>query len=144
MLLAAIDHQHASENTKLHALYAYYFLGFNKTRIATIYRKALSTIATWIDTYEKTGSVARQNSSVTNQKYNTEKREWLRHYILANPLSYLDETKHAFELKWHMDISCSTVWRILHDYKFTYKVSLRSFLEGRPYVVQFCVANTPV
>ena len=95
MLVSTIERQHASENSKLHALHAYHFLGLIKTKVATVYRKAPSTVSALSEAYEKTGSVARQFAEVLNQKYNAEKREWLRCYISRNPLSYLDETKHV-------------------------------------------------
>ena len=47
-LLATLDGQQASVNTKLHAVYAY-FLGFTIARIATVYRKGTSTVSRWIE-----------------------------------------------------------------------------------------------
>ena len=41
---------------------------------------------------------------------------------LENPLSFLDETRHAFILEWRVNISIPSVWRIMAEYKLTYKV----------------------
>lgn len=117
----SIDRQHAGENTRLHALYGYYFLGFKQARIAEIFRKAPCTISRWIEQYEKTGTVCRQGTE-KSRKYGPEKRAWVRNYFLVNPLSFLDEAKVAFELEWNLDISSSTIWRILREFNFTHKV----------------------
>jgi transposase len=121
-LRQALDRHHASENTRLHALYMFYFLGFKQARIAFFFKKSPSTVSRWIEQYEKTGTVSRQNSEKT-RKYGPEKREWLRKHFLANPLSFLDEAKVAFELYWNLNISSSTIWRILQEYNFTHKVN---------------------
>lgn len=119
----AIESQHATENTKLHALYAYYFIGLKQNQIALLYRKAPSTIGRWIERYERTGAVSRK-ATESQRKYTPEHREWIRDYFLANPLSFLDEAKLAFEINWKNDISLSTIWRILREYGFTRKVRL--------------------
>ena len=120
-LCHAIDSQQAGENTRLHALYSYYFLGFKQARVAFMFRKSPATIHRWIEQFERTGTVSRQSSERT-RKYGPEKRSWIRNYFLSNPLSFLDEAKIAFELRWNIAISSSTIWRILREYNFTHKV----------------------
>ena len=46
-LRQTLDRHHASENTRLHALYMFYFLGFKQVRV---------------EQYEKTGTISRQNT----------------------------------------------------------------------------------
>jgi transposase len=71
-LLASIDSQQASINTKEHAVYAYFFLGFKIPRIATIYRKGQSTIFRWIERYKETGDVSRLSSKGSHAKFSQE------------------------------------------------------------------------
>ncbi|XXQ38526.1 Tc1-like transposase DDE domain-containing protein [Plasmodiophora brassicae] len=124
----AIESQHAAKNTKLHALYAYYFIGLKQNQIALLYRKAPSTIGRWIDRYERTGAVSSK-AAESQRKYTPEHREWIRDYFLANPLSFLDEAKLAFEINWKNDISLSTIWRILREYDFTRKLIVRRAIQ---------------
>lgn len=55
-ILANVNKKHASDKVKYYALYAYYFLGHNKTQISKIYSKSVSTITNWVTRYEATGS----------------------------------------------------------------------------------------
>lgn len=124
-LLASLDGQQASVNTKEHAVYAYFFLGFKLARIATIYRKGESTISRWIERYRRTGSVSRLSSTQSNAKFTKEQRQWILEYIMNHPLSFLDETRRAFILQWNMSISISSVWRLMREANLSYKVSYR-------------------
>ena len=124
-LLASLDGQQASINTKEHAVYAYFFLGFKLARIATIYRKGESTISRWIDRYRQTGDVSRLSFTKSNAKFSKEQRQWIFEYIMKNPLSFLDETRRAFMLQWNMSISKSSVWRLMRESNLSYKVSIR-------------------
>jgi transposase len=60
MLQQAVHGKHASENTKLHCLYAYYLLGYSKLQLSKLYAKHYSTIEYWIHKYETEGSVQRR------------------------------------------------------------------------------------
>jgi transposase len=123
-LCETIDRTHASECTRIHALYAFYFLGMQQSKVADVYRKSAGTISKWIAQYEKTGTVSRQSlTDSRNRKYGPMQRAWLRDYFLNNPLSFLDEAKVEFETYWHRDISLTSVWRILREFNFTRKGS---------------------
>ena len=121
-LLVTLDGQHASVNTKEHAVYAYFFLGFNIARIATIYRKGQATISRWIDRYKKTGDLTRRSSKGNSSKFSQEQRAWILQYILKHPLSFLDETRQAFMLYWDLSIRISSVWRLMRESNLSYKV----------------------
>ena len=144
-LCAAIDGQHASSNTKLHAIYAYFFLGFTVAKIATIYRKGTGTISRWISRYQETGVVSR-SSQRSNPKFSPLQRKWIFEFILKNPLSFLDETRHAFILEWRVNISIPSVWRIMAEYKLTYKVreigSICLSLKVRPHFSIYSVEQS--
>eukprot|EP00474_Spongospora_subterranea_P002758 CRZ03216.1 hypothetical protein [Spongospora subterranea] len=121
-LCAAIDGQHASSNTKMHAIYAYFFLGLTVAKIATIFRKGNGSISRWINRYQETGEVYRRSSQRSNPKFSPQQRKWIFEFILKHPLSFLDETRHAFILEWGVNISVPSVWRIMSENKLTYKV----------------------
>jgi hypothetical protein len=76
-LCQALDRNHSGENTCLHALHAYYFLGLKHSRIAPIFRKSPSTICRWIELFEKTGLACRKDAE-RNRNYGAEKRAWIR------------------------------------------------------------------
>jgi transposase len=121
-LLAALDGRQASVNTKEHAVYAYFFLGFPIARIATIYRKGQSTISRWIERYKQSADLSRRPTGSNNNKFSQEHRAWILRYIMKHPLSFLDETKRAFILYWGVNISVSSVWRLMRECNLTHKV----------------------
>ncbi|KAJ3383107.1 hypothetical protein CcCBS67573_g10267 [Chytriomyces confervae] len=108
-----VQHMHASENMKIHALYNYYYHRKTVAKIAEIYVKMLETIQNWIQRYKKTGTVARVVSSC-QQKFTVGHCLWIRQYFFRNPLSFLDETQAAFKERWKKAISVSHIWGILN------------------------------
>ena len=68
------------------------------------------------------------------RKYNLEKRQLLVEYFFKNPLAYLDEAKLFFYHTTQMNISLSSVWRIIHEAGLTRKV-----VERR--AIQICIAD---
>ena len=123
--MATLDGQQASVNKyKLHAVYAYFFLGFTIARIATVYRKGTSTVSRWIERYKTEGDLSRRVSSSSNIKFSREQRTWIVQYIMDHPLSFLDETRRAFMLYWNLTISTSSVWRLMRESNLSYKVCL--------------------
>lgn len=100
----------ASENTKYHALYGYYFLGFSRAKLAHIYRKAKPTIANWINQYESEGSVARKSCARNiYKKFSHEKRKFLLKLYNDRPVLYLSEAKEIFQREFDMCISVSSM-----------------------------------
>ncbi|KAJ3245344.1 hypothetical protein HDU77_009487 [Chytriomyces hyalinus] len=100
-------HSHASENTKIHALYNFFYHHKTVSKIAHIYAKKPGTIRNWINRFKKTGSLSRLGDS--------------SQYFFDNPLSFLDEAKAAFKAKWQIPISVSTIWQVLNTYGMRWK-----------------------
>lgn len=90
-LILQASKKHASDDVKYHALYAYYFLGFNKSKIGTIYHKDPKTITNWITRYEDTGVLSRKSTIRAPQKIDDDKREWILNLYRACPILYLEE-----------------------------------------------------
>lgn len=87
----------ASENTKYHVLYGYYFLGLSKAKLSEIYSKNKPTIGNWITQYENEGSVSRQaNAEKVYKKFGHEKRKFLLQLYNSRPVLYLTEAKDIF------------------------------------------------
>ncbi|KAI8829145.1 hypothetical protein BJ741DRAFT_396015 [Chytriomyces cf. hyalinus JEL632] len=114
-------HTQASENTKIHALYNYYFHRMSKAAIARIYLKTPTTIGNWIDRFEETGGVSRKVGKV-NHKFNEAERSWIITYCQDKPLSFLDEAQAAFKAKWNKSISISYIWAVLTACGLRWKV----------------------
>ncbi|KAL7746741.1 hypothetical protein RI367_007904 [Sorochytrium milnesiophthora] len=123
-ILQAVSAQHASVNTKLHALYGYYFLNLLVAELARVYCKAPDTIKNSIEAYETFQSVDRRFPTSQQRKFTSEQRQWLLQYYLQNSLSYLDEVKRAFEKQGAEAISILSVWRIIHEHGLHWKVRL--------------------
>ncbi|TPX57424.1 hypothetical protein CcCBS67573_g09254 [Chytriomyces confervae] len=113
-------HTQASENTKIHTLYNYFYHHKPVSEIARIYVKTPATIRGWIKQFKLTGSVSRRRSS-SGQKFTAEHRLWIRQYFFDNPLSFLDEAQSAFKARWGEPISVSTVWRTLNAFGMQWK-----------------------
>ncbi|KAF0732805.1 hypothetical protein Ae201684_010135 [Aphanomyces euteiches] len=116
----AVSH-HAISNTVLHCLYGRYFLGMSKYQLSIVYGKCERTIANWIRPYEQTGDFHRKKTTVEGKFADVEKA-WLVQFFNRCPLSFLDEAQSAFRKKFKKSISLSTIWRIVHDHGFTWKV----------------------
>ncbi|EGZ20631.1 hypothetical protein PHYSODRAFT_493567 [Phytophthora sojae] len=118
---AAVTKQHAHPNTVFHCLYGYYNLGFSKQELAEVYNKTDKTIGNWIKVYERTGTFERARTK-SDKKFDASHRQWLIDFYQARPLAYIDEAQSAFKRAHHMDISKTSVWRIIHDGGLTWKV----------------------
>eukprot|EP00644_Phytophthora_capsici_P002134 jgi/Phyca11/114819/e_gw1.27.360.1 len=117
----AATRQHTHANTVYHCRYAYYKLHYSKKHLAYIFNKSERAIRTWIKVYETTGVFQRVNT-VTRRQYTQQQRQWLFNYYQEHPLAYLDEVQDAFKRAHSVDISKTSVWRILHAYGLTWKV----------------------
>ncbi|TPX40435.1 hypothetical protein CcCBS67573_g10624 [Chytriomyces confervae] len=115
-----VVHSHASENTKIHALYNYFYHHKTVSEIAHIYVKKPGTIRNWIKRFKLTGNVSRVSFS-SGYTFTAEHRLWIRQYFFNNPLSFLDEAQTAFKSKWKKSISVSTIWKILNAYGMQWK-----------------------
>jgi transposase len=117
-----VFHSQASESTKLHALYCYFFLRKTKAEIAVIFGKSPTSITNWVNRYLEEGHLARRDTENLFRKFNIEKRERLASLYLNRPTMYLEEAKYAFTQYWNQEISVGTILAILHERSITYKV----------------------
>lgn len=113
--------KHTSDDVKYHALYAYYFLGVNKSQIAKSYHKDPTTITNWITRYEESGMLSRKSTVRVPQKIDDDKREWILNLYRACPILYLEEAKCKFERNFGITISASYICKILHENNFSWK-----------------------
>lgn len=120
-LILQASKKHASDDVKYHALYAYYFLGFSKSKIGTLYNKDPKTITNWITRYEETGVLSRMSTVRAPQKIDDDKREWILNLYRACPILYLEEAKCKFERNFGITISASYICKILHENNFSWK-----------------------
>ncbi len=118
MILASVQQSHAAKNTVMHALYAHYYLGIKRQDIARLFHKSTSTVTNWIKRFEETGDHER---AITTHDRNFSKAEqdWVLHHYEVNPMSFLDEAKHEFEVHFKKSIAISTIWRIIHKQGLT-------------------------
>jgi len=128
---ALVEHKQASDNTKYHALYLYFFCGYSKIKVASVFRKNASTIGRWIDRYEDSGSVERIKHSDLFRKFGHEKRQFIVDLINDKPLMFLEEIKQEFIKAFSMDISISQVYKIMHAHGLTHKVIERRAMQIR-------------
>jgi transposase len=73
----AVFHTHASENSKYHALYAYFTLRKTQAEIAHFLGKSKSTIGYWINRYQVHGTVVRFARDRTFISISYEQRMWI-------------------------------------------------------------------
>ncbi|GMF51562.1 unnamed protein product [Phytophthora fragariaefolia] len=117
----AVTRQHAHPNTVFHCLYGYYHLGHSKQDLARFYNKTPKTIGNWIHRYEETGTYERALTK-SDRKFTAEQRQWLHDFYESRPLSYLDEAQEELKKVYRLNISKSSVWRIIHEFGLTWKV----------------------
>ncbi|KAI9336481.1 hypothetical protein DFJ73DRAFT_850252 [Zopfochytrium polystomum] len=127
---------HASEETKLHAMYTYHFLGYSIREIAQIYGKSPSTILEWIRTFDKSGNLAQKQRETVSRKFTAHQVEWIMQFLNEKPLSFLDEAKSSFKSFWGRDISITSIWRIIHDAGLTWKRSIFHAAERQSLKIQ--------
>lgn len=130
-ILRHVKKDHATDEIKYYALYAYYFLGKSKTQVAKIYSKSVSTIMNWITYYESNGTVARSSRVRVKTKFDEDKRQWLVNLYHENPVLYLDEAKYHFQIQFNISISTSHICQILHQNKMTWKTLERRAIQIR-------------
>lgn len=121
LILQNVCKKHATDDVKFHALYAYFFLGHNKTKIGEIYRKDRTTIKNWIERYDVSGTVSRKSTIRDPPKIDDGKREWLLNLYRECPILYLEEAKYKFERHFGVTISASYICKILHENNFSWK-----------------------
>jgi transposase len=128
-ILARITDQQATENTKLHLLYGFFFLGIPVKVLSKIYCKSVRTVQYWINRWANFASVARLNEGVNSRKYNDEKQAFIIDCYRKQPCLFLGEAKELFDKEFHVNISRSTIWRIIHNAGLTRQVIERRAIE---------------
>ncbi|KAG6586916.1 uncharacterized protein IUM83_19613 [Phytophthora cinnamomi] len=132
----AATRQHAHANTVYHCLFAYYKLGYSRQHLAHIFNKSERTIRYWIKIYETTGPFQRANNG-SKKQYSKEQRQWLFDFYQEHPLAYLDEAQGAFKQAFSVDISKTSVWRIIHEFGLMWKVLERRAMHVKIDVFRF-------
>jgi len=130
-IINVVTSEHASDNTKYHALYNYFIRRQSKTFIAETFCKSISTITSWITRYETTESVSRIISQPTFRKFNPIHKQWILELYQKRPLMFLDECATEFTKKFNLSISVKTVWQIIHVFGLTRKVIERRAIQIR-------------
>jgi len=110
----AVTKQRAYPNTVFHCLYGFYNFGYSKQEQAQVYNTTDKTIGNWIKVYKRAGIFERARTKV-NKKFSATHRQWLIDCYQARPLAYIDEAQSAFKRAHNIDISKTSVWRIIHD-----------------------------
>lgn len=98
--MSNVKKMHASENTKYHCLYNYYFLRKKKIKLAKMYCKSPATIAQWIQQFEEHRTLKKQTARKTvYKKFSAVKREWLVNQYKIYPVMFHDEAAELFYTK---------------------------------------------
>lgn len=129
--------RHASENTKYHAIYGYYVMKKTVGELATLYGKHASTIYKWIHEFEEKGSFSHPSYD-RSKKFGEKEVEWLRRlYVNTDPTFYLDEAQHRFQQHFSMEISKSTICRVLQKIGFSRKVMEKRAIQIKNTEIEF-------
>ena len=125
-----VFHRHADHSVRVHAVYGVKFLGFTQQHVALLYGKSQSTFCRWVSRYEDTGDVCRnENTTSRFRKLSHEHKEWIVQFVMSDPLSFLREITAAFNKHFGIDVSATSVFRVLKEYNFSNKVIERRALE---------------
>ena len=89
-------------DVKMHAVYARLFIGLSLKDVAKFFGKSESTISKWVSKYQKDGldGLVRKSSEASVQAHCLileHHLQWIKEFVLANPLSYLSEIQGAFQ-----------------------------------------------
>lgn len=116
-----VRHRQASVNTIFHCLYAFYFLGFDRSTLAKIFGKSKSVVCKWIRKYDREGTFTRKQRKQVYRRFGARQRQWLLDLYYKEPVLYLDEARHRFQKHFNCSISRASVVRILHSSGLTWK-----------------------
>ena len=125
-LRAAIDGKHAPPNTKLHAVYAHFFLGFTIEKINTIYRKGKGSMSRWVSRYRESGDSTRCFTDRSRRKF-------FQHSNACVYISIYWSTRYRFWMKLGMPL----FWMAgqhQHSKCMDYNVRVQAHLKGAHWV----------
>ncbi|RHY27054.1 hypothetical protein DYB32_007083, partial [Aphanomyces invadans] len=93
----------------------------SRQHLAIVYNKTECTVGNWIMVYQQTGGYQRTHTA-TDKKFTAAQKQWLLDFYDRHPLAYLDEAQSAFKRVQRVDISKTSVWRIIQSVGLTWKV----------------------
>lgn len=127
-----VREKQASTNTVFHCLYDFYFLGFSKKQLSSIYCKSKSTITRWIHKFEKDGTYGRkQLVDPVYRKFDLSKRMWVVELYKKSPILFRREAQNLFHEEFGETISTTAISVILHQAGFSWKVLERRAIQIR-------------
>jgi transposase len=131
LIIQEVCRKQADENTIYHCLYGYFFLKKTKKELAKIYNKNRMTISRWIFKYENEGTCSNFKDKRKHElkKFTSEHHNWIVALFQRSPLHYLEEAKFDFKRKFNLEISASSICRILASYGYTWKVIERRAIQ---------------
>lgn len=130
IILHKVTKEHASSDVVYYCLYGYFFLGERKSKLAKTFNKSKSTISRWIKQYLDNNLYSRSETKKL-AKFNDDQRSWLLKLYDKNPTTYLHEAKIRFFKKFHVEISVSSICRILHHSGYSWKTLERRAIQIR-------------
>ncbi|KAI9216106.1 hypothetical protein BC828DRAFT_394223, partial [Blastocladiella britannica] len=113
---------HASACTRIHALYAYFTLGYSARKVGRVLKKAPATVTGWIRQFKRGNHTQNRSNRPVSRKFGSEKRQWLVNFFKMKPVSYLEEAQAAYRQRFLENISISSVWRIIYENGLRWKV----------------------
>lgn len=132
-----VRNKRASKNTQFHFLYTFYMMGYTKQECSQIYGKSITTLNVWIRKYQKNGFMNEKERKRTFRKFDEVKRRWIVDLYMDNPILYLDEAAAKFKEHFGINISMSSISRILHVEGLSWKVIERRAIQVRLDQVSF-------
>lgn len=131
-----VRHRQASVNTILHCLYAFFFLGYDRSTLAKIFGKSKSVVCKWIRKYKSEGTFTRKQRKQVYRQFGERQRQWLLDLYFKEPVLYLDEACRRFQKQFNSSISRASVVRILHSSGLTWKKIERRAIQIRKSNIQ--------
>ena len=120
--------RHSTAETRYVALYQHFIQKKEVSEIAAAMCKTPRAVSNWIQQYSEGSGVSRRARSQTYRKFSLAERTWIVNYITENPMSYLDETRAAFQAQFNKSISASSIWVIINENGLVRKVCLYTLM----------------
>eukprot|EP00732_Lithocolla_globosa_P004427 Lithocolla_globosa_v1_NODE_4081_length_1515_cov_38.621233.p1 type:complete len:382 gc:universal NODE_4081_length_1515_cov_38.621233:1309-164(-) len=123
---------HASDDLKIHAVYAVVYLGYPQNFVAHIFNFSPKSISTWVSDFHS-GKLFQEHdrSRPGRRTFNEDHRNWILKLVKKDPLLYIREIKASFRDHFGTSISDTSILRILHDAGLCKKVLEQRALEIR-------------
>eukprot|EP00733_Pompholyxophrys_punicea_P001270 Pompholyxophrys_punicea_v1_NODE_589_length_1632_cov_10.899176.p1 type:complete len:364 gc:universal NODE_589_length_1632_cov_10.899176:496-1587(+) len=128
-IFQVVLHSQATNEVRLHAVYAAEICGYSLEHVAKIFGKDPTTIGRWVARFREEGHVERVVPQRRFLKFLPYYREWVANLINGDPLLFLTEIQERFHKNFLVSISVSSLWKIIHEAGFTKQVIERRALE---------------